>query len=365
MTSKAIRRFIIVGIIIAVIIIVTQIIKNRPVEEEPPLIRPVKTLVVEDSPSRFERVFPGKLQASQSADLAFVISGELIDFPVKEGDKLKRGDLIARLNSEDAQSMYDSAYAKFKLAESEFKRKEELYKAEVISKADYETYMSNYQVALAELNNAKKSLEDTELRAPFEGIVAKRFVDQGETVRAGQTVVTFMNPSAFDITIDVPESLVHKLKYYYAKVTAEFPNNPGKSYPLTIKEYATVADPYTNTYALTYSMPQPDDFTLLPNMTVNVKAEFVRREDIMQNNGYILPASAVVYNVDNKGPVVWVVDKNTMTVKPKPVVLPENSNQIENGDIIISEGLETGDIAVIAGGNFLEEGQKVRLMEQK
>lgn len=359
MNKKTIIRAGAVIAVVALVIIVTQVIKsNRTVVEVAEPIRPVKSMVIASTPSQFRRVFPGRLEASQTADLAFLTSGDLIELPVKEGDRLVKGDLIARLDARDAQSVFDAARADLILAESELDRNKTLFDEELISAAEFEIKKRTFDVAVAGFESAVKTVEDTEIRAPFDGMIAKRNVDNFQKVQAGQVIVTFFNPSGFDIIIDIPESLVTQLPYYSSEIHAEFQQAPGQVFPLEVKEFSTVADTYTKTYSLTLSMDRPDDVLILPNMTVTVNVDFTR-EAVVEDNQFLVPASAIVYDVETDETVIWLVDESTMTVNPKPV----QADRTQGGDIVVEGGLQVGDIIVTAGGPFLNRDQEVRYFE--
>ncbi len=360
MNKKTIVRAGMVLAAVAIIIIVTQLVKQSggTVELEQP-VRPVKTMLIENTPAQFRRVFPGNLQASETADLAFITSGDLKEFPVNEGDMLKKGDLIARLDARDAQSTFDAAQADLTLAKAELDRNQTLFDEELISEAEMDIKRRTFDVSMASYRTASKAVEDTEIRAPFDGIVAKRFVDNFEKVQAGQSIVTFFNPTGIDITIDVPESVVSLIPHYSSELTAVFEQNPKTSYPLTIKEFATVADQFTKTYALTLNMDRPEDILVLPDMTVTVNVDFTRKA-VIEDEDFLVPSTAIVYDVETDGSVIWILDKSSMTVNPRTVI----ADRTQGGEIIILGGLEVGDTIVTAGGGFLNPDQKVRIFEQ-
>jgi len=360
MNKKTIVRAGMVLAAVALVIIVTQLVKKSggTVEIEP-LVRPVKTMKIQDTPAEFHRVFPGRLQASETADLSFLVGGDLLELPALEGDRLKKGELIARLDARDAGSALDAAHADLTLAEAELNRNKTLFEEELISEAEYDVKRRTFDVSLAAFNTASKAVEDTEITAPFDGIVARRFVDNFEKVQAGQTIVTFFNPSGIDITIDVPETVVNLIPHYTSVITAVLEQDSETEYPLTVKEFATVADQYTKTYALTLTMDRPEGVLILPDMTVSVNVDFTRKA-LIEDENFLVPSTAIVYDVKTDGSVIWVVDEDSMTVNPKTVEL----DRTQGGEVIILGGIEVGDIIVTAGGGFLNPDQKVRIFEQ-
>jgi multidrug efflux pump subunit AcrA (membrane-fusion protein) len=142
-------------------------------------------------------------------------------------------------------------------------------------------------------------------------------------------------------------------------MTAVFEQNPDVSYPLTVKEFSTVADKYTKTYALTLTMEKPEGVLVLPDMTVTVNIDF-KRKAVVTDESFLVPSTAIVFDVETDDSVIWVLDKETMTVNPKSV----EEDRTQGGEVVISGGLEVGDTIVTAGGGFLSPGQKVRIYEQ-
>jgi RND family efflux transporter MFP subunit len=357
MNKKNIIRAAVVVAVVAAVIIITQIAKGRKVVEEvEPPIRPVKVMEILDTPAEFRRVFPGGMKASQTADLSFLTSGDLVTLPAREGARLKKGEVIASLDARNALNAQDSARADMVLTKSELDRSSILFKEELISRADYEVKLRAYDVAVAAYDTSTKAVEDMQIRAPFDGIVAKRYVENFEKVQAGQKIVTYYNPDGLDIVIDIPEAVVNILPEYTTEMTAVFEQVGTETYPLTVREFATVADPYTQTYAVTLFLSRPEGLRVLPDMTVTVNVDFTRKTQV-ENENILVPSTAVVYDVENDSSAVWVLDKNTMTVNPKKVEV----DRAQNGQIVIIDGISAGDTIVTAGGGFLKPDQKVRI----
>ena len=223
-----------------------------------------------------------------------------------------------------------------------------------------------FRSARAALTQAMQDLEYTELRAPFAGTIGRREVENFEDVQAKQTIFRFQNVDNVDILIDLPESLVRSLAPATADQASEsrpvpstvsFEGRPGLSYPLNIKEIATKADPQTQTFQVTFTMPQPEEFRVLPGMTANVLVDFSR---IMEaDSAKWLPISAVQADsgLDAR---VWKIDSETMTVKSHPVKI----GRMSDGRIEVTDGLYGGEEIVSVGAPYLSEGMRVTRMEQ-
>jgi multidrug efflux system membrane fusion protein len=308
----------------------------------PPVIRPIKTLLLNNSASQEKiRTFPGKVHASRQVDLAFRISGPLIEFPVKEGQEVKQGDLLARIDPRDyrtelsrvksalaearanlnsmkagarpedikvLKSQVVAAQARRREAGQNFERQKKLYAKNVGTKADYDRYESARDVAKAQLNTASQNLkkgqkgarkedvnamtsrirgleahrkqaaaalDDTFLKAPFSGVIAKKFVENFQDVGDKKSIVSLQDVSSIEILVHIPEKDMATVKEKdIATITAKFDFLPGREFLLQMKEHGTEADPQTKTYPITLSMPSPKDVSLLPGMTATITARF-------------------------------------------------------------------------------------------
>lgn len=343
---------------------------SREAEVPPPQSRPVKVFTVEGPGDQAIRNFPGNVQASQRADLSFRVAGVLQEMLVKEGDNVDQGQLLARLDPTDFKIALEDRQATFDNAQRNFTRAQELIKDGNISKLDYDRMEANFRTARAALTQAQQDLEYTELRAPFEGTIGRREVENFEEVLAKQTIFRFQNVSMLDILIDLPESLVRSLRpasddletgpaaqraRQKVSAAASFEGRQGVTFPLSIKEVATKADPQTQTFRVTLSMPQPEEFTVLPGMTANVQVDFSRV--IAGDYSKWVPITAVQADsgLDAR---VWMLDPETMTVSSQPVEIGRMSGR----RIEVTDGLDGGEEIVSVGAAYLSEGMRVTRM---
>jgi RND family efflux transporter MFP subunit len=202
---------------------------------------------------------------------------------------------------------------------------------------------------------AKIQLDDCTLRAPYDGVIAQRFVEQGQLVKAKEPVVKFQDVDEIVVAVDVPETfMAAELRSAdIVQMVAEFSGAPGLQFPVHLDEVAQTADPVTQTFKVRFAMKAPPTgVTLLPGMTATVIITY-RRASIL--GGRILVPVAAVFNDSGKTQVVWVLGSD-QTVKRRPVKIGEATS----GWIEIVEGLQPGERIAIAGVTFLREGMKVR-----
>jgi RND family efflux transporter MFP subunit len=332
------------------------------VEDEIPVVRPVKSMVVGDVLSG-SRSFPGRVEAAERVDLSFRVPGPLIDLPIERGQEVQRGQLLARIDPRDYRIDLDEARAGYIKAEADYGRYENLYEKDAVSISELDLHRAQRDVAKARLEDAEVNLEYTYLRAPFAGVVGDRYVENFEEVRANQTILSLHYIGHLDVIVDVPEHLIanaQNLRNAGLEISARFEAAPELEFPLTFREVAAQADLATRTYELRLRMAQPEVLAVLPGMTAEVVVRGTRR---MQGElrELTIPASAVVPDASGETQAVWVIDPNDMTVHRRGVRIGEVTG---TGSIVVLSGLKAGERIAVAGVSHMREGMKVRLMEE-
>ncbi len=336
-------------------------------EWPPPASRPVKIFAVEDLAGSAIRRFPGSVQASERADLSFRVPGRLQEILLREGDPAKAGQVLARLDPTDYQLAVDDRQATFDNAQRNFNRAKELIVDGNISRLDFDRMEAEFRSARAALTQAKQNLDYTYLRAPFDGAIGRREVENFEEVAAKQRIFRYQNTDKFDIQIDLPEALVRNTRFTRTEeeerqmramvdAKARFEGRDD-SFRLTVKEVATTSDPQTQTFRVTLSMDAPDDFVVLPGMTAEVVIDFSAVLQAAEGTIWV-PQSAVQANSGLEAQV-WILDEDTMTVSSLPVSI----GRIARGSVEITTGLVGGEEIVSVGAHYLSEGMRVTRME--
>ena len=321
--------------------------------------RPVKTMVIGDTQSGDSRSFPAVVDAIQKADISFRVDGKVQKILVKEGDEVKKGQILAELDPTDFKITLNDRQASYDTAKANYDRAVKLVKKGAISQFEHDDIRAKFHTAKANLNTAKQDLIYTKLKANFDGYIAKRHVEKFEEVIFSQTIFSLEDVSALKIKIDVPENLmiiINRTPKGKRKMHAVFDNISNREFPVSYLESSTKADPNTKTFKVTLKMVTPENYNVLPGMTATVIAELFPLE-AQSESTIALPVSAVISD-NNKQATVWVVDEKTMTVNPKKVTAG-----LMIGDTMQVEGLNPGERVVIAGAPFLRNNMKVTLLE--
>jgi RND family efflux transporter MFP subunit len=255
----------------------------------PPAVRPVKTLLIDAPDVGGTRTFPGRIAAARRAELAFRVPGKLQEIPVVEGQEVKQGDLVAGLDPTDYQITFNDRKATFERSRADYERGQKLVEQGTISRRDFDALTANFKSSEAALQQAQQDLIYTKLIAPFDGIIVRRLIDNFEEIPAREPVLVINDISSLEVKIDIPEGLMQRLRRREqgdpgqpeARVFAIFDAAPGQQYPLEFKEVAARADPQTQTFEVTLTMPPPEGLNVLSGMTTS--AETALRSAILRD----------------------------------------------------------------------------------
>lgn len=332
--------------------------QERVAAPEP--VKPVKLLVIQSGAVETGISLPGRVRAARRTELSFKVAGPLQELPIEEGQVVKKGDLIARILPRDFETRMSEARARELEAEQQYQRYKELYSRRQVSKADFDRYRALRDVARAQLEDARNALKDTRLLAPFDGVIAKRHVENFEKVQVNQPIANLQHVDKLEILIDVPELIMAQFREHSGvEVTAEFDAVEGVSYPLQVKEFSTDADPATQTYQVVLMLDQPKEANILPGMTAKVTAK--AGEGVVTEASILIPAIAVLNDAENND-YVWLLDRESMTVKKTVIGIGPLTG---SSSVVVTEGLQGGDEIVVAGVTKLREGMKVRPWEKQ
>lgn len=324
---------------------------------EPSKPRLVRTIVLDGSHAGAWQEFPGKVEASKVANLAFRVSGELAELLALEGEEVNANQLVARLDDKDQKIRLRARKAEYEQAFADFQRGETLIKSGGISRSDYQRLEATSSTAKSSLESAERDLDATRLRAPFAGFIAVRYVENFEEIIAQQLVYTLQDISTLSVKVDVPESvMIGARRDQDIMVSASFDAIPDRRFPLVLNEVATRASDGTNTFEVTFEFPNTGDFNILPGMSATVRLE--NAASGVSSGMLFVPAHAVL--ADQTGPLAFVAVSNgdgTAIVEQRRLRV----GQLTGSGLEVLSGLEPGDQLITAGMSKLQNGLLVRI----
>lgn len=317
--------------------------------------RPAKLIVATQATTQRDLTFPAVIRAIESADLTFQVAGEIQELNVLEGEVVERGDVIARLDSRNNQNQVAQAQAEYDNALAEFERAERLAAEDAISRSVLETRRTTRDVAAAALDNARKSLNDTVLRAPFSGSVSQVSARRFQNVQAKESIATIQTQEV-EAVVNMPGTIIARIPQLApVGVSVRLDAAPEMPIRAEFREAAGTADPETQTYEVSFAFSPPETLLTLPGMTATVETtlDFSGAEDIVAR-GVAVPLTAIL--AEGGQTYVWVVDAESAQVSKRKVSVAAEGTKY----VTIIDGLEGGETVVAAGVNFFSEGMIVR-----
>lgn len=305
---------------------------------------------------------PGSVRGRYESQLAFQVSGKIIARNISLGSKVNAGQTLMQIDDKDviesyriASAQLESAKSQLELARSDYERYHTLYQSGAVSAAQDDQYRTRYEAALATLKQANaqymqsnNSLSYTRLVSDSDGVVSSIQAEIGQVVAAGQTIVTVVKSGELEIEITLPESQFTSV-HIGQPVKVNFWALPNLTTNGTIREIAPMADPVTRSYIARITLPSPPDEVQL-GMTASVVI------DISRNAGQqttLIPLSAI-YQTD-KQPQVWLVRDGKVQLQNVTIT------NFSNNQVVVTSGLQEGDIIVTAGVHKLINGQEVHI----
>jgi RND family efflux transporter MFP subunit len=350
------------------IVVVSAALVVGCARHDPPTEIPRPVALAQATPSGGEAaVFAGEVKPRHEADLAFRIGGKLVARSVDAGARVRKGQVLARLDPSDTGLQAEAARAQVKASETEydfargeFDRYRGLFEQKFISasaldakKSAMDANRAKYEQAKANLAVAQNQAAYAMLVAPDDGVVTSVGAEAGQVVAAGQTVLRLAREDEREVAIAVPEARVGELSGA-KQIGVVLVANPRKTYAARVREIAPGVDPVTRTFAVRVSVLDADP-ALQWGMTANV---VVATGVDAAARGTLLPLPSLYHTPDER-PAVWIYDANEGKVTLRPVVVA----QYREDGVVIGSGVAAGEWVVAAGANKLREGQPVRPYE--
>ena len=336
--------------------------KKEEVVAVEPAPRPIKIFRLQGDLGETRPDYPGRIKAVKVVELA--VDGRIIDWNVEEGQRVKRNQILARLDPRDYRAKVEASVARVRLAEAEYRRESKLFASGSGTQRDLDVATRSRDVSRADLRIAQKALEDTKLRALFDGVIARKLVTDYRNVAAREPVLLLQDESTMEVIVDVPERDLAGSRTDVdldewnekAKPVVELSSLPGRQFPVKLTELATAADPNTRTFRATFSMAKPEGVSVLAGMTARL---LLTGLTTTKSDEVLLPVGAVIADSE-ANPFVWLVDEESMTVSKQPV----EAGPVTGGRIVIKGGLESGEAVAMSGVHLLAEGMAVTELEE-
>jgi RND family efflux transporter MFP subunit len=317
-------------------------------------VRTVKVSTATTYGEKQKASFPGKVKASSEISVAFRTSGPIAKVNVKEGQYVRKGQVLAEMDSRDYAIQFAATEAEYRQVKAEAERIIQLYEKQSVPANDYDRAVSALKQITAKYDAHKNALEDTRLTAPFDGYVQKRYFDRNETLSAGMPVFSIISTESPEVVVNIPVTeYVRRDKF--DSYTCYFDIYPDKVFPLELISISPKAN-LNQLYTVRLKL-NTDEGALVPSpgMSTMVAISFKS-----ESTGMVSVPLPAIFEIDGK-PFVWLYDEKQQKVTARSVSLYKIQN---DGTAIISEGLKEGEKVVSAGVRSLSDGETVKLLPE-
>ncbi|MCC4211563.1 efflux RND transporter periplasmic adaptor subunit [Leeuwenhoekiella parthenopeia] len=304
----------------------------------------------------FEHYFEvqGNVETDQNIVLYPEYTGVLTQVYVKEGQRVAKGQRLARIDDGGLGSELARQEAQLALAKTTFERQKRLWDQKIGSEISYLEAKTNFEAMQAATNQMRSRISKTVITAPFSGVIDNLIADQGQVVNAGQTpVIRLINLSDMYVNASIPEAYLGKVnegtdvKIRLASI--------GKTYEGKIRQVGNFVSPDNRTFDVKVALPNADS-AIKPNLIATVMVN-----DYTSENAIVIPENTIQQNAAGYSITYIYVPQGDGAIA-KQVQIEKGYTADKQVEII--SGLKSGDQLIIEGVRTLRDGQEVTLENQ-
>ncbi len=303
----------------------------------------IETAVVKTQKDTATLNYSGLITPLISTQLNFQLPGTVKSVNVSEGDKVRKGDILATLDNGSFISSHKAALAMKTQAEDAYNRLKTVYEKGSLPEIQWEDVKSKLQQAKSAEQIAKNNLNNCNITAPANGIIGSRNIEVGASVLPGITAINIVDINNLYVKISVPENEINKIeKGQYADVIVPAINR--SKIKGEVNKIGVLANPISKTYEVKIRIDNPE-LRIKPGMACDVNL-------MVKNNSNVItvPSQAVIKMADNKN-YVFMVDPISNIIRRQEVVVGE----FYNNNLCILSGLKKGDLIIISGQHKLSK----------
>lgn len=320
----------------------------------------ISSFVIDAPVTQAFRSFKGQVIPAEQVPMAFRVTGEIREVLIRAGDKVKQGQLLAKLDDNKAKQAVNDAKAQYSLALKQYQRGKELNVREMVSQSELDELLANKELTFASYQSAKNQLSYTRLVAPFNGKVLDVNKEVFERTAAGEPILNLYQNDKVYVRIDLSDNVLAMInpennRDAYQPITT-FVGLSGE-YSMEYLEHSSEPNEQSQTYQMYLVMPQLSN-EILPGTSATVNVDMVKA-GITSIDGYQTPVTALQAGQKEGHFYVWTIRDNQVTKVPVAI------SQINGEGAIISSGITQGDVLANSNLRKLRDGKTVVLMESK
>lgn len=327
--------------------------KNSPLSDKDTI--PVQTIQLKKEEVQRSVATSGKFTTDDEALLSFKTGGIIRKIFVREGDAIRKGQILASLDLDEMESMVDQAKTAYDKALRDYKRAGNLYRDSVATLEQYEDSKTALDLAAKQLKIAEFNLKHSEIRAPESGFILKKLANEGEITGPGIPVLMTNGAGKgnwfLKVSVSDREWAVVKEG---DRAEIELDAYPGKTFNARVAKRSEGVDPFTGTLTVDLK-PESIAGSKLASGLFG-KAKIFPKEKI---STWVIPYEALLDGDGNTG-FVFITNDGRSVKKVKVEIAG-----LTDGSVLVSEGLEDADRLIISGSAYLEEHSVIKIIEPK
>ncbi len=315
---------------------------------------PITVAVMEPGPfDHFFRV-NASVEAIRQATISPETNGQIMEIPVEKGQQVRRGQVLAKLNTAVIENNIQEVQTSLQLAQTVYSRQKRLWEQEIGSEIQYLEAKNNYESLQSRLKTLQSQLDMSIMRAPFDGVVDEIFAKEGELAMPGTMVMHLLDLSQLFVNADVSETFIPVVNRG-DQVILRFPSFPAYEERVPIHRLGNMINPENRTFRLQLRISNPDQ-RLKPNMMAEISIRSFSTDDAL-----VVPS--IYIKQDVQGHFIYVARENQEGDLVAQKVYVERGLAGE-GLTMIASGLNAGDRLIKGGHNRVSEGTLVRITEE-
>lgn len=293
----------------------------------------------------------GSTMPDEEVDLSFESSGKIVAIYFTEGSHVKKGELLAKINDAPLQAQLKKLQAQVQLATDRVYRQRTLLEKDAVSQEAFEQVQTAYQQLMADIELVKANIAQTELRAPFDGIIGLRMVSEGSYASPSTVVAKLTKISPIKIEFSIPESYATEVGRGSRIVFKMEQDGLMKDYGATIYAVESTIDEPTRSLKVRARYPNANE-SIVPGRYVSVE---ITKSEI--KDALVVPSEAVIPEMGRQ--IVYLYKGGK--AEPREIVLGLRTED----KVQALEGLERGDTVLVSGVMQLRTGMPVRVENLK
>ena len=313
----------------------------------------VSTAVVKDTVFTHYIDIQGNVDTRQNLIIYPEFSGSLSQIYVKIGQKVSKGQNLAKIDDGGLSNQLAQMETQAALAKTTFERQKNLWDKKIGSEIQYLQAKTNYESQMKAVAQMKAQLAKTIVRAPFSGIIDEVITDKGQVVGPGQQLMRIVNLSDMYVSANIPESFIGKIKV--GAIVDVQVKSIGKTYQGRVRQVGNYINPNNRNFSIEVAVPNKDNL-LRPNQVAVLKIE-----DYKKPNAILVPESIVTENAAGEK-ILYTVD--VASKEPKAVKKTITIGLTSGSNVEVKSGLNKGETIIIEGARSVQNGDQVEIIKK-